>query len=98
MAETSDVSNIIRYYVYVLLSLRDHGWYIGFTTNLKSRLIKHSKNEVTSTKLRTPFKLIHYEYFINRKDVLSREEFLKSGYGRMQLKQILKTTINSYQL
>lgn len=64
-----------------------------FTTNLKIRLVKHAKGEVTATKFRRPFKLIHYEYFINKDDAMAREEFLKSGYGRKQLKEILKRTI-----
>ncbi len=93
MSETSDVS--AKYYVYVLQSLQDGGFYIGFTTNLKSRLTKHAKGEIISTKLRLPFKLIHYEYFINREDALAREEFLKSGFGRKQLKQILKRTLEN---
>lgn len=91
MKETSDVSN--KYYVYILYSLRDGGFYIGFTNNLKSRLTKHAEGEVTATKLRTPFKLIHYEYFINEEDAKAREEFLKSGFGRKQLKEILKRTL-----
>lgn len=93
MKETSDVSTT-KFYVYVLYSLRDKGFYIGFTNNLKLRLIKHANGEVTATKFRRPFNLIHYEYFINEKDAMAREEFLKSGYGRKQLKEILKRTIN----
>lgn len=91
MSETSDVSN--KYYVYILYSLQDGGFYIGFTNNIKMRLIKHAKGEVPSTKLRTPFKLIRYEYFINEDDAKAREKFLKSGYGRKQLKEILKRTL-----
>ncbi|OGK10130.1 hypothetical protein A2767_05170 [Candidatus Roizmanbacteria bacterium RIFCSPHIGHO2_01_FULL_35_10] len=68
-----------RYYVYTLYSLKDHNFYTGFTTDLKLRLIKHAKGLVTSTKFRTPFKLIHYEYFINIEDAKAREVFLKSG-------------------
>ena len=91
MNETSDVS---RFYVYILLSLKDKGLYIGFTSDLKNRLKLHSKGKVHSTKLRKPFKLIHYEYFINKVDAKAREKFLKSGYGRKQLKQILKRTFS----
>ena len=90
--ETSDVS---RYYVYILFSLKDKGLYIGFTENLNKRLTRHLKSQVTSTKLRVPFKLIHYEYFINKTDAKAREEFLKSGYGRKQLKEILKRTLKN---
>jgi len=92
MAETSDVSQS-KYYVYILFSLRDGGFYIGFTTNLKLRLVSHSKGEVTSTKFRRPFKLIHYEYFINEEDARAREEYLKSGFGRKNMKEMLKRTL-----
>lgn len=90
--------DVSRYYVYILLSLRDHGLYIGFTTDLKRRLTQHSKSQVTATKLRVPLKLIHYEYFIDKADAKAREEFLKSGYGRVQLQEFLKRTFRNKRL
>ena len=93
--ETSDVSNN-RFYVYVLLSLKDFGFYIGFTRDLKTRLREHARGGVASTKFRRPFKLIHYEYFINEADAKARERFLKSGFGRKQLKASLKRTLNRF--
>ena len=69
MNETSDVSD--KYYVYILFSLKDKGLYIGFTTNLRSRLSYHARGEVKSTVSRRPLKLIHYEYFINEEDAIA---------------------------
>jgi putative endonuclease len=83
-----------KYYTYILYSLKDKGLYIGYTDNLKRRLTQHAKGQVESTKFRIPVKLIHYEYFISKNDAIAREEFLKSGYGRKQLKQILKVTLS----
>ncbi|MBI4225873.1 GIY-YIG nuclease family protein [Candidatus Roizmanbacteria bacterium] len=82
-----------RFYVYIFYSLKDHGLYIGFSPNLKVRLIKHAKGQVISTKLRRPLQLIHYEYSINKADAKAREEFLKSGFERQQLKEALKRTL-----
>ena len=82
-----------KYYVYTLLSLKDNKFYCGFTTNLKNRLQQHARGEVKSTKDHRPLKLIHYEYFINEEDAKAREVFLKSGFGRNQLKQALKRTL-----
>lgn len=84
-----------HFYVYLLLSKKDNKFYIGSTNNLKRRLTQHAKGEVISTKNRRPFKLIHYEYFINEADTKSREVFLKSGGGHIQLKSILKRTLES---
>lgn len=81
------------YYVYILLSLKDKKFYIGFTSDLKNRLSEHAQGRVKSTQYRRPLKLIHYEYFISQPDAKSREVFLKSGFGRNQLKKSLKRTL-----
>jgi len=95
MNETFDVSN--KYYVYILFSYKDKGLYIGYTTELKNRLVQHAAGNVTSTTSRRPLKLIHYEYFLNKADAKAREKFLKSGFGRQQLKQFLKQTLVIFQ-
>lgn len=86
-------SNTARYYVYTLFSLKDKQFYTGFTTDLNDRLSRHARGEVKSTVNRRPLKLIHYEYFINEEDARAREVFLKSGFGRNNLKQALKRTL-----
>ena len=92
MFETSDVS-YNKYYVYLLFSYKDKGLYIGYTTNLKARLSQHANGRVLSTSHRRPLKLIYYEFFINEQDAKSREIFLKSGFGRDNLKKALKRTL-----
>ena len=92
MNETSDVSNL-KYFVYILYSLKDKGLYIGFTTNLRNRISRHNRGEVFSTSGRRPFKVIYYESFINIKDAKTREIFLKSGFGRSNLKKALQRTL-----
>ncbi|GAB4218658.1 MAG: GIY-YIG nuclease family protein [Candidatus Microgenomates bacterium] len=89
--KTSNVFN--KFYTYILFSKKDKGFYIGFTTDLRKRLITHSKGLVPSTKFRRPLFLIHYEYFIDKSDAKAREKYLKSGYGRIQIQQILKRTL-----
>jgi len=93
MSKTSDVLSLKKYWVYVLISLVDQKFYVGFTTDLKRRLSEHTNGLVISTKHRLPLKLVHYEYFINREDALAREKFFKSGFGRTQLRQSLKRTM-----
>lgn len=85
-----------RYYVYILLSLKDRRFYTGFTADLKDRLSRHARGEVKSTTNRRPLKLIHYEYFINEEDAKAREVFLKSGFGRNNLKKALQKTLLEY--
>lgn len=94
--ETLDVSqdsHLPNYFVYVLFSLKDGGLYIGFSHNIKNRFIQHTNGVVYSTKNRRPLKMIYLETFINKSDAMAREEFLKSGFGREQLKKSLKNTL-----
>lgn len=82
-----------RFYVYILFSLKDNKLYIGFTSDLKKRFIEHKQGEVVATKNRRPLLLIYYEYFTDMEDAKSRERFLKSGFGRNQLKKELQNTL-----
>lgn len=95
MDKTSDVlfKLLKRHYVYTIFSLKDRKFYTDYTTDLKQRLQEHAKGLSKATKFRRPFLLIHYEYFINEVDAKARERFLKSGFGRDQLKQALKRTL-----
>ena len=79
------------YYTYVLQSMKDKDFYVGFTKNLKLRFEQHNKELVESTKDRTPFELIYYEACFNQNDATKREKYLKSYHGRMFLKRRLKS-------
>ena len=78
------------YYVYVLRSIKDKYLYTGCTNDLKERFQLHNKGKVYSTKRRLPMELIYYEAFINKQDAFAREQWLKTGWGRNQLNNILK--------
>jgi len=93
MDKTSDVLLKKRFYVYTIFSLKDKKFYTGYTVDLRRRLKEHAMGLSKATKFRRPFLLIHYEYFINETDAKARERFLKSGFGRNQLKQALKRTL-----
>lgn len=70
------------YYVYVLQSEFDHGLYIGYSADLRRRLVQHQAGESFATSFRGPWRLIYYEAYVEESDARGREEFLKSGLGR----------------
>jgi putative endonuclease len=70
------------FYVYVLRSESDSGFYIGYSTDLKRRFSEHARGASLATKSRGPWKLIYYEAYTEREDAEGREKFLKSGAGR----------------
>jgi len=78
------------YYTYILQSLKNGSFYIGYTSDLKKRFKEHNSGESKATKPYIPYKLIFYEAFLNRIDAKNREEYLKGGYGRKTIKAIIK--------
>jgi putative endonuclease len=77
------------FYVYVLYSEQDQKLYVGYTENLKRRMVQHHEGQVPATKGRRPIKLIYFEGCLNQSDALKREKYLKTHYGRMFLKKRL---------
>ena len=65
--------------------------YTGCTNNLKLRFEQHQKGLVESTKDRRPFIIIYYEACVNKSDAFHREKYLKTFYGKMYLKNRLKS-------
>jgi len=64
------------HYTYVLLSLKDDKFYIGYSEDLKSRFEQHTKGKVSSTQDRRPLTLIYYESCLSKKDAMHRERYL----------------------
>ncbi len=77
------------YYTYVLYSFKDDKLYVGYTENLKRRIVQHEQGEVNATRSRRPLKLIYFEACLNQSDAIRREKYFKTHYGRMFLQKRL---------
>jgi predicted GIY-YIG superfamily endonuclease len=54
------------FYVYLPHSITDNGFYIGYGTDLRRRLIEHKQGASFATNHRGPWKLIYYEAYIDQ--------------------------------
>jgi len=77
----------IMFIVYVLENQNDRSWYIGQTDNLKRRILEHNTGRGgRTTKIKDgAWKLIYAEAYIDKRDSIGREKFLKGGSGRKYL-------------
>lgn len=87
----------MAYIVYILMSQKDHGLYVGCTTNLPQRLAAHNKGNVSSTKNRKPFVAIHSENFGVKGQAFQRERFLKSLWSARFKRKIKKEFLEKYK-
>jgi putative endonuclease len=82
-------SDKYMYYLYILQSLADLGYYIGISDNPTFRLKQHNLGKVKSTKNRMPFILKYKEGYQNKTEARKREIELKKNYQKRKV--ILKT-------
>jgi len=78
------------FYIYVLRSSLDNQLYTGYTKNIIERVNLHNNGKVFSTKDRRPLELIYWEGSLNQQDATRREKYLKSGNGKIYLKNRLR--------
>lgn len=82
------------YYVYVLKSLLETNWlYIGYSNNLRQRIIRHQQGGVKSTKNKRPMMLVYYEAYLNKADATKRERQLKGHKAKEDLKTQIRYSL-----
>jgi len=77
---------IVKYLLCIILTF----YIVGYSADLKTRITKHLKGQVSITKNRLPLVLVYYEAFVNEKVAREQELFYKTGQGRRVLKNRLK--------
>ncbi|MBI3627490.1 MAG: GIY-YIG nuclease family protein [Candidatus Sungbacteria bacterium] len=77
------------HYIY-LLQNRANGLYVGYTKDLRKRIVEHNSKKNKSTEPYAPWHLIHYEAYLNESDAKRRGHYLKTSQGARLLKRMLK--------
>ena len=80
---------LYMWYVYILKSKKDNKYYIGCTSDLDKRLVRHNKGGNKSTKNRKPLELIHRELYDDKHQALARERKIKSYKGGDEFKRLI---------
>ena len=84
------------FFVYILKSDKDNNLYLGCANDLRKRLKEHNSGLVSSTKYRSPLRLVYYEAYRSKKDAFHREHNLKlRGQALTQLKQRISLSIEA---
>lgn len=78
------------YYVYAIYDKFSDRFYIGYTNDLRKRIIEHKSKQNFTTKRMLSQKLAYYEACVSKKDAQKREKQLKTGFGRGYLRKRLE--------
>ena len=76
------------FYIYVLKGSSNPSYYVGYTSDLKTRIENHNAGNNTSTRRGRPWRLIYYEAFSAKNLAQRREQILKQrGKAWQELKK-----------
>ena len=78
-----------KYFVYVLQSKKDSGYYIGYTSDLDIRLKEHNQGKTRSLRHRLPLKIIYFEEYNDKKEAKLREKQIKSYKGGKAFSELI---------
>ena len=74
-----------KFYTYIIQSIEDESFYIGYSSNLEERLRQHNNGFSKYTSKKVPWNLVYYETFDNKSDAIKREKFLKKQKNNISL-------------
>jgi putative endonuclease len=81
----------MAYFVYMILSQHKNRTisYVGYTTNVQNRLIKHNNSKGAKFTKGKKWDLIYYKKYSNKSDAMKNEYKLKKNYKlRNEIKNI----------
>ena len=86
---------MLTYYCYITSNKNRTVLYIGYTDNLKRRLVEHSKGiGAAFTKKYKAIDLVYFEIFDNKKEAKKRESQLKNWHKEWKWNLIKKSNPN----
>ena len=78
------------YFTYILQSLKNERFYVGYTSNIVERFNAHNRGSTHSTKSGKPWKIVHIETYDNKIIAMKREKEIKSYKGGIAFKNLLE--------
>jgi putative endonuclease len=77
------------FYVYILYSSFKDKFYIGFTSNLEERLIRHNQKSKGFTGNTNDWILVYTEAYDLKSEALAKEKQIKSWKSRVKIKELI---------
>ena len=75
--------------VYILHSSIKDKFYIGFTSDLEERIIRHNQKSKSFTGNTNDWKIVYTEEFPTKPEALLREKQIKSWKSRIKIQELI---------
>ena len=78
--------------VYIIYSSLKNKFYIGFTSNLEERIIRHNQKSKGFTGNTNDWKIVYTERYATKLEAISREKQIKSWKSRIKIQELISNT------
>ena len=80
----------MEFFVYILFSATKNRYYVGFTSNLQERLIRHNQKSKGFTGNVKDWKVVYTESYPTKEEACQRELQIKSWKSRIKIEELLR--------
>ncbi len=80
-----------QFYVYIIYSLSADKYYVGYTIDLKKRLVEHNSGISTFTAKFSDWLLKYAEVFASREEAMKREREIKKKKSRKYIEWLISS-------
>ena len=81
------------YNVYILQSLLDGSYYIGYSHDPQSRLLKHNSSNTGYTSKKKPWKLVYVQEYETKAEAISREKEIKRQKSKFYITNLIEGSV-----
>ncbi|HAF29172.1 MAG TPA: excinuclease ABC subunit C [Bacteroidales bacterium] len=78
------------YFIYILYSQKRDRYYVGYTSDVNSRIVKHNSGATTSTKSGIPWSLVYIEEYQEKSEAIRREKAIKKKKSRKYIEDLIR--------
>lgn len=75
--------------VYILYSSTKNKFYIGYTSDLEERIIRHNQKSKGFTGNSNDWKIVYTETFLTKTEASAREKQIKSWKSRIKIQELI---------
>ena len=79
----------MEFIVYILFSKTKNSFYIGYSSNLEERIIRHNQKNKGFTGYVNDWKVVYTEKQVTREEAQSRELQIKSWKSRIKIQDLI---------
>ncbi len=80
----------MKYFVYIIESLKDGSYYVGSTQDLSERMERHNQGRSTYTKSKRPWELAYTEECPDRSRAVHREKEIKARKSKEYIERLVR--------